>query len=404
MSGPTPTSGAVRYDPDDPDVWRDPYPLYGRLRDEDPVHRVPAGSGRAGREFFVLSRFAEVFAAATDTATFSSAQGLTFGDDEIAALGLLPTMVMMDRPEHTTHRRLVNRAFTPRQVQLLEPAVRRVARGGIGRIREAGTGDFVAEVAAPLPGTVVAAFLGVPEDDLGAFSGWSSAIVQANAAGSVMDAAEAVTELYRYFSELAEWRRHRPGDDVVSALMGSTIDGRPVTVEEVLGFCFVMVAGGNDTAAGLLGHSAALLTAFPDQRRRLLEDPGLIPGAVEELLRYASPVQGLSRTTTRPVDIAGTPVPAGTKVHLLYAAANRDPREFGPDAGALDVGRRIERMLAFSSGPHHCLGAAAARLQGRVVLEELLAAMPGFVADPDGGELAPGPFTRRYARLPMRAR
>ncbi|HUY20716.1 MAG TPA: cytochrome P450 [Acidimicrobiales bacterium] len=410
---------AVRYDPFDPEDWLDPYPVYQRLRDEDPVHRVVGGAGRrqagsgAGRrggeggaqgpDFWVLSRFADVFTAATDTETFSSAQGLTFEGDEIAALGLLPTLVMMDRPGHTGYRRLVNRAFTPRRVAGLEPAVRAFVRGRMQRIAEAGTADFVDEVAGALPGVVVATFLGVPPGDLGVFTRWSSAIVQANAAGSVMSAAEAVGDLYRYFGELSEWRRSHPGDDVVSSLVASELDGRPVTVEEVLGFCFVMVAGGNDTATGLLGHSAALLTSFPDERRRLRDDPALVPGAVEELLRFTSPVQGLSRTATRPVDIDGTAIPAGAKVHLLYGAANRDPREFGPRAERLDVGRRIERMLAFGSGPHHCLGAAAARLQGRVVLEELLATMPDFVADPAGGTLAPGPFTRRYDSLPISA-
>ncbi len=400
----TDTRTAPLREPFDPAVWADPYPVYQRLRDEDPVHRVVGGVSGHGRDFWVLSRFAEVFAAATDTATFSSAQGLTFADDEIAALGLLPTMVMMDRPEHTGYRRLVNRAFTPRRVAELEPAVRDFVREGVGRIAEAGTADFVAEVAGTLPGFVVATFLGVPRSDMAVFSGWSSAIVQANAAGSVMGAAEALRDLYGYFAELAEWRRGHPGDDVVSTLVASELDGRPVTVEEVLGFCFVMVAGGNDTATGLLGHSAALLTEFADQRARLLAEPGLVPGAVEELLRFASPVQGLSRTTTRPVEIDTTTLPEGTKVHLLYGAANRDPREFGPSAETLDVGRRVERMLAFGSGPHHCLGAAAARLQGRVVLEELLATIPGFAADPGGGTLAPGPFTRRFETLPIRAR
>jgi cytochrome P450 len=395
------------YEPFDPEVWRDPYPMYRRLRDEDPVHRVVGGAQRQpggskpGRDFWVLSRFADVFGAATDTATYSSARGLTFGEDEIEALGLLPTMVMMDRPEHTAYRRLVNRAFTPRQVAGLEPAVRAFARERIGRIAEAGTADWVAEVAGVLPGHVVATFLGVPAGDLGVFGEWSSAIVQANAAGSVMGAAQAVADLYRYFTELTQWRRSHPGDDVVSTLVASDIDGRPVTVDEVLGFCFVMVAGGNDTATGLLGHSAALLTEFPDERQRLRDDPGLLPGAVEELLRFTSPVQGLSRTTTRPVDIDGVAIPAGAKVHLLYGSANRDRREFGPSADRLDVGRRVERMLAFGSGPHHCLGAAAARLQGRVVLEELLATLPDFAADGSYGTLAPGPFTRRFDTLPI---
>ena len=357
----------------------------------------------ADHGFWALSRFADVFAAATDTATFSSAQGLTFEEDEIAALGLAPTLVMMDRPRHTDYRRLVNRMFTPARVRDLEPAVRTFARAALARLAEAGQGDFVAEVAGPLPSLVVATYLGVPESDRGSFGRWSSAIVQANAAGSIFGAKEALAELYGYFADLLAQRRLQPGDDMLSVLADSEIDGRPVSVEEVLGFCFVMIAGGNDTASGLLSGTAAALTVHRDQRARLLDHPSLVPGAVEELLRYVTPVQGLSRTTTREVAVRGTTIPAGRKVHLLYAAANRDEREFGPDAGTLDVGRPVRRMLAFSSGPHHCLGAAAARLQGRVVLEELLAAMPEFVADPAGGRYAPGPFTRRFEFLPFAA-
>jgi len=391
---------SLTYHPADPNLWRDPYPYYARLRDEDPVHRVH----HRGRDFFVLSRFADVFAAANETETFSSAEGLTYEEDEIAALGLAPTIVMMDRPQHTTFRRLVNQMFTPRWVAGLEPAVRSFVAERVRRIAEAGEADFVEEIAAPLPGLVVATYLGVPESDRVRFSGWSSAIVQANAGGSVVrDAAEAVGELYAYFTDLTERRRAEPGEDMLSVLVAAEIDGRPVTVEEILGFCFVMVAGGNDTAAGLLGGSAALLTAFPVERRRLVDDPGLIAPGVEELLRMTSPVQGLSRTTTRDVEVAGTAIPAGHKVHLLYASANRDPREFGPDADVLDLGRRAKRMLTFSSGPHHCLGAAAARLQGRVVVEELLATVPGFVADAAEGRVAPGPFTRRFESLPIRA-
>lgn len=389
--------GPLRYDPLDPGLWLDPYPLYARLRDEDPVHHV------ADRNFFALSRFADVFAAATDTATFSSASGLTFEEDEITKLGLAPTLVMMDRPRHTDYRRLVNRMFTPRAVADLEPSVRAFARQRLARVAEAGTADFVAEVAGPLPSLVVASYLGVPEADRNRFGRWSSAIVQANATGSIFGAKEALGELYGYFTDLLARRRQEPGDDMLSVLATSTLGGCPVSVEEVLGFCFVMIAGGNDTASGLLSGMAGALTAWPDQRRLLLDDPGLVPAAVEELLRYLTPVQGLSRTTTRPVTLHGANIGPGTKVHLLYGSANRDEREFGPDAGRLDVRRRAPRMLAFSSGPHHCLGAAAARLQGRVVLEELLRAMPRFAADPAAGTYAPGPFTRRFDSLPIDA-
>ena len=162
-----------------------------------------------------------------------------------------------------------------------------------------------------------------------------------------------------------------------------------------------MVAGGNDTTTGLLGVAAELLTRDPDQRRTLIESPELIGDSIDEFLRLASPVQGLARTTTRDVELHGVTIPTGRKVMLLYASGNRDPRVFGDDAENLDVLRRPEQILSFSSGAHHCLGAAAARLQGRVALEELLARCPGFTVDADRGEFAPGSFVRRYRSLPF---
>jgi cytochrome P450 len=169
----------------------------------------------------------------------------------------------------------------------------------------------------------------------------------------------------------------------------------------MLGFAFTMVAGGNDTTTGLLGVALQLLTEHREQRRKLVEAPDLIPDAVEELLRLASPVQGLARTTTREVELRGRRIPAGARVLLLYAAANRDPREFGADAEQLDVERAPRRILAFGHGAHHCLGAAAARLAGRVVLEELLTTLPDFTVDAGAGAFAEGHYVRRYASLPF---
>jgi cytochrome P450 family 130 len=190
---------------------------------------------------------------------------------------------------------------------------------------------------------------------------------------------------------------------MLSDLVQARVDGRALDLEEILGFCFVLIAGGNDTASGLLGGSAVALTTHRDQRRLLAEGRVGLAGSVDELLRFTSPVQGLSRTTTRRVDRHGRSIPAGSKVHLLYGSANRDPREFGPTAEQLDLGRSFRRFVTFGGGPHHCIGAAAARLQGRVVLEELLRLMPDFEADGGRGRLAPGPFVRRYASLPMTA-
>jgi len=383
------------YDPLDPGTQEDPYPVYRRLREEDPVHRTAHG-------FWVLSRFEDVFGAALDSTTFSSAQGLTFGENEILTLGLKPTLVMMDRPQHTTFRRLISRGFTPRRVAELEPLLRAFVRDRVAMLAEAGEADFIETLAGPLPTLVVAMYLGVPESDRDQFDAWSNAIVQANATGNtVRDAASAVAGLYGYFTELITWRRRHPGEDMLSDLVAARVDGQSLGVDEILGYCFVMIAGGNDTTSGLLGGAVVALTERSDQRRLLLDDPTLLPGSVEELLRVTSPVQGLSRTTTRDVEIRGSLIPADSKVHLLYGSANRDRREFGPTADDLDVTRRIRRMLTFGNGPHHCIGAAAARLQARVVLEELFRTMPEFSADGSRGRLAPGPFVRRYRSLPM---
>jgi cytochrome P450 len=245
-------------------------------------------------------------------------------------------------------------------------------------------------------------YLGVPESDRERFGAWSNAIVQANATGNaVRDAAEAIGGLNGYFTELIDWRRQHPGDDMLSDLVAAQVEGRPLHVDEILGYCFVMIAGGNDTASGLLSGAAVALTEHPDQRRLLLDGRAPLPRAVEELLRLTSPVQGLSRTTTRDVELHGTSIPAAGKVHLLYGSANRDPREFGPTADEVDVTRRFRRLLTFGNGPHHCIGAAAARLQGRVALEELFRAIPDFAVDASRGRLAPGPFVRRYESLPV---
>jgi len=392
---------ALAYVPFGRDTWRDPFPLYRRLRDEDPVHWSEAGG------CFVLSRFDDVFTAARDTETYSSAQGLTF-QNEVEELGLAPTIVMMDPPDHTKFRRAVSRGFTPREVQTLEPAIRAFVVEHLERLRAAGTGDFVAGVARPLPCFVVADYLGVSEADRAQFEGWTQSIVQAGAGGHGESTGDAIAGLYGYFTEAIEHRRAAPGDDMISTLVQADMAGEPLGVEEILGYAFVMIAGGNDTATGLLAGAAELLSEYPDQRQRLIDDPSLIPGAVEEVLRLTSPVQGLCRVTRRdvtirPTDHEAVDLPMGTRVLLCYGAANRDPREFGPDAEAFDVGRRIKRLLTFSSGAHFCLGASVARLQGRVVIEELLRRCPDFSVDTGAATFADGAFTRRYDTLPFRA-
>ena len=377
--------------------WRDPFPMYRALRDHDPVHRVET-NGQTG-SFWFLSRFEDVFTAVRDTDAFSSAHGLTVDPDAPGTqMGDATPIVFMDPPDHTTMRRLVSAGFTPRQVTELEDEIRAFVVEHLERLRMAGSGDIVSGLFKPLPSFVVARYLGVPPEDRTRFDGWTEQIVAAAAQGNI-GATEGIADLLAYFSELIERRRSDPGDDMVSHLV--QLGEEDVSLLWVLGFAFTMVTGGNDTATGLLGGSAVLLTEHRDERRRLLEDPGLLPGAVEEFLRLTSPVQGLARTATRDVDVGGTVIPAGDKVLLGYGAANRDEREFGPTAEALDVGRDIARHLTFGYGAHHCLGASAARLQARIALEELLTRCPDFTVDAAAGEYATGNYVRRHVSLPF---
>lgn len=402
----------ARYVPGGGEAWRDPWPAYAALRESDPVHHVTP-AGRGDHDFYVLSRHADVLAAAVDTETFSSALGLTVEYDDLAQIGLAdnPPFVMTDPPVHTAFRRLVARGFTPRQVAELEPQVRAFVVERLERLRAAGGGDVVAELFKPMPSMVVAHYLGVPEQDRPRFDAWTNAIVAANAeegaGGAVGGAAAATVELMAYFSALMEQRRAEQAagvvaDDTVSHLVAAAEDEEARTdAMAILGFVFTMVTGGNDTTTGLLGGSLELLANHPDQYEDLAEMPGLVPDAVEELLRLTSPVQGLARTTTRDVELHGTLIPAGRRVLLLYAAANRDWRKYGADAEVLDIRRRPTQILTFSQGHHHCLGAAAARLQARIALEELVTRIPRFTIDPDRIVWAPGAYVRRPLSMPI---
>jgi cytochrome P450 family 130 len=390
-------------------TWRNPWPMYAALRDHDPVHHV-VPAGRADNDYWVLSRHADVWNAARDHETFSSAQGLTvnYGELEIIGLADNPPFVMQDPPVHTEFRKLVSRGFTPRQVQAVEPAVRDFVVERVERLRAAGGGDIVAELFKPLPSMVVAHYLGVPEEDRQQFDGWTDAIVAANTSGGIAGpigtAGDAVASMMAYFTELIQRRRREPQDDTISHLVAAGVgaDGDIAGTLKVLAFTFTMVTGGNDTTTGMLGGTVQLLHQRPDQRHRLVEAPELIPDAIDELLRLTSPVQGLTRTTTRDVPIGEVTVPRGRRVLLLYGSANRDEREYGQDAGELDVTRRPRNIMTFSHGAHFCLGAAAARMQSRVALTELLARCPEFEVDESGIVWADGSYVRRPLSVPMR--
>jgi len=390
-------------------TWPHPWPMYKALRDHEPAHHVVPPE-KPEHDYFVLSRHADVWAAARDHETFSSAQGLTVNYGELELIGLQdnPPMVMQDPPVHTEFRKLVARGFTPRQVEAVEPGVRAFVVERLERLLADGGGDIVAELFKPLPSMVVAHYLGVPEEDRKQFDGWTEAIVAANTteggvAGALESLGDAVGSMMAYFTELIERRRRDAGDDTISHLVAAGVgsDGDIAGTLSVLAFTFTMVTGGNDTTTGMLGGAVQLLHQRPDQRRLLTDNPVLIPDAVDEFLRLTSPVQCLGRTVTRDVRVDDTAIPEGRRVLLLYGSANRDERQYGSEAGELDVTRRPAKILTFSHGAHHCLGAAAARMQSRVTLTELLSRCPDFEVDEDAIVWAGGSYVRRPLSVPF---
>ncbi|MFF1941454.1 cytochrome P450 [Rhodococcus qingshengii] len=404
----TSVSHSPRFVPSTGESWRSPWAMYDALRENDPVHNVvPEASPQD--DYWVLTRHEDVYNAARDYETYSSAKGLTTVYGELEQIGMQdnPPFVMQDPPVQSEFRRMVSKGFTPRQVSAVEPMVRDFVVERIEALKARGSGDIVVELFKPLPSMVVAHYLGVPEADRDQFDGWTEAIVAANSAGGVAAAATtaqaATGELMMYFASLIERRKVEPGDDTISHLLAAGLgeDGDMSGLLSILGFAFTMVAGGNDTTTGMLGGSVAMLTERLDQRQILLDDPALITDAVEELLRLTSPVQGLARTTTRDVALGGKVIPAGRKVLLMYGAANRDPEKYGPDAAELNVVRRPQKILTFSHGAHHCLGASAARMQARVALEELLSRIPDFHVDIEAMQYAPGNYVRRPLSAPM---
>jgi hypothetical protein len=383
------------YDPYSHELHDDPYPVYRTLRDEQPLYYCEA------RGVWVLSRFEDVWEAVHDQATFSSAQGVFPGMGEYNPDQTLPVMIMMDPPRHTQLRRLVNRAFTRRRIADREQAIRGIARDLVQGLVDAGGGDLVEDLAKPLPTIVIADLLGVPREDRKAFRQWSDQMIQDNpddpAAAAL--AMEGGASLLAYFADLIAERRQSPRDDLLSALITADVDGERLSEDELFGMCVLLLVAGNETTTNLVSNSAVLFDQNPDQWRAIVADQSLLPGAIEECLRFDSPVQALARTLTRTVITHGQTMNEGDKVLLVYGSANRDEREFsGPDT--FDVERTIDRQLAFGHGIHFCLGAPLARLEAKVAYSELLGCSPEWTVTGDPERMHSGPI-RGLLRLPV---
>jgi len=385
------------FDPYAYEIHADPYPVYAALRAHAPVYR----NERLG--FWALSRHADVLAAFRDPERFSNRNGVSL--DPAAwtpAAQATMSFLAMDPPRHTRMRALVSRGFTPRRIAELEPRIRELARQHLDRVVEAGRCDFIADFAGQLPMDVISEMLGVPEADRDRLRTWADAVVHREEGITDIPPAaiEAAASILGYFNDLVAERRTQPRDDLTGALLAAEIDGDRLTDYEVLGFLFLMIIAGNETTTKLLGNALYWLWRNPDQRRLVQDDPTLIPRWVEETLRYDGSTQALARTVATDVDLHGHTLRANDRVVLLIGSANRDERVF-PEPDRFDIRRDTSALLSFGHGTHFCLGAALARLEGRVALEEVQARLPDFEIDPAGIARIHSVNVRGFAALPI---
>jgi cytochrome P450 len=392
------------YDPYDYGIDADPHPVWKRLRDEAPVYR------NEKHDFYALSRFQDVLEASLADNVYSSAYG-TVLDLMNEEPNQSPMMIWKDGRDHGTLRALVSRAFSPRRIQELEPQVREIARQYLGGLQGRDHFDFLEDFGAKLPVMVISTLLGVPEADREQIRVWTDALLHRDAelaeTGKAHEHHEDVSgQLWGYFGRYVAERRAKPQDDMMSDLIAAEIEGedgekRKLSEVELLAFIGLLSGAGNETVARLLGWVATLFARFPDERRKLVQDPALIPNAVEELLRYEapSPVQG--RRIVRDVELHGQTMKAGSNVLLLTASAGRDEREYA-DPDRFDVTRKIERHVTLGYGRHFCLGASLARMEGRIAIEEVLARFPEWDVDWDATEMVHTSTVRGYAKVPVR--
>jgi cytochrome P450 len=369
------------WDPYHADQRKSPYETWRRLRNEAPVYH----NERYG--FWALSRFDDVLAASLDPETFSSANGITL--DSIGEPIPLPMMIMMDPPLHDAYRKVVSRSYTPRRIGGLEPVIRRLCAGYLDRfVGEAGF-DFVQDFGMRLPVMVISTLLGFPEEDHDQLREWSDIGLhrEEGKEGLTPEAMEAQVLTFGYYQEQVEQRRKQPRDDMITEMIQADLELPDGTVRkmedvEVMGMMGLISNAGNETVARLLGWAALVLAEYPDARREMAEDPSLIPSGVEELLRFEapSPIQG--RYVTRDVEMHGTVIPEGAKMALLTGSAGRDERKY-PDPDTYDIHRKIDRIVTLGYGAHYCLGAALARMEGRVALSEVLSRFPSWEVDHD---------------------
>jgi cytochrome P450 len=405
MSDLTPPTSDVYYDPFDFDIDTDPYPTFRRLRDEAPLYY------NEKHDFFALSRFDDVEAIERDFTTYLSGKGSVLeAIQAVIQLGVeIPPGIILfeDPPAHTAHRGLLSRVFTPRRMSAIEPQVRAFCAASLDPLVGSGGFDFIADLAAEMPMRTIGMLLGIPEQDQVEIRDRIDANMrleedgnpsQGGVEGSALDGSG--------FADYIDWRTEHPSDDLMTDLLNAEFEDetgstRKLSREEILNYVGLLAAAGNETTTRLIGWSGKVLAEHPDQRSEIVEDRTLIPNTIEELLRYESPSPVQARYVAADVEHYGRAVPAGSIVLALTASANRDERRF-PEPDRFNIHRDIGHHVAFGYGIHFCLGAALARLEGRVALDEVLRRFPTWEIDWENAVQAHTSTVRGWEKLPVR--
>ena len=384
------------YDPFDFDIDDDPYPTWKRMRDEAPLYY------NEKYNFYALSRYEDVARELPNWATYRSGRGTTM-DIIMSGLEVPPGVILFeDPPLHDLHRRVLSRVFTPRGMEAIEPLARRYCERALDQLVGSSRFDFIADLGAQIPMRTIGYLLGIPEEGQQAVRDNTNQAIGLKDSSGYAVSENAFENSYQLFADYIEWRAEHPSDDLMTQLLNAEVEDegeiRRLTRTEVLMYTSMVAGAGNETTTRLIGFIGALLSDHPDQRRELVADPGLIPGAIEEVLRYESPSPVQARYVAHDVKCWDQAIPEGSIMLLLNGSANRDERHF-PDGERFDIHRRGAH-LSFGQGLHFCLGSALARMQARVATEELLKRWPDWEVDYSNAEMAHTSSVRGWGKLP----